>query len=140
MKNLEIKTKVLKEFSVRLKVPVEIEATVWAEDSSEAQELALSQIRVEEYSNFTIGVEAEYNEIDNVGEVTQVQVENFSAYYLTIDEVVDNGNSMRLFAKEDMDWDDIVEVFQDEQELKEYYESIEGGEDESVVDDDDDDE
>lgn len=140
MKNLEIKTKVLKEFSVRLKVPVEIEATVWAEDSSEAEELALSQIRVEEYSNFTIGVEAEYNEIDNVGEVTQVQVENFSAYCLTIDEVVDNGNSMRLFAKEDMDWDDIVEVFQDEQELKEYYESIEGGEDESVVDDDDDDE
>ena len=115
-----IERKELKEFRVTRKAMVEFEFVVYAEDSSEAENIVDDSVHIEEYDDM-FGISYNDSYYDNGGEICKIDRAYASggswdcssyAYYTE-----ESGETKEIFKFEEDDWDDDYNVYADEQLL-----------------------
>jgi hypothetical protein len=134
-----IERKELKEFRVTRKAMVEFEFVVYAEDSSEAENIVDDSVHIEEYDDM-FGISYNDSYYDNGGEICKIDRAYASggswdcssyAYYTE-----EGGEKKEIFKFEEDDWDDDYNVYADEQLLIDEWKEQNGDVEDSDEDED----
>lgn len=120
---IEVVSKELNKYLVRMTTTIEIEVYVYAEDKYEAEALAEQEICVTEYANETIGVEINRSWDWDMNRDSDQKIEICSVGASGYVEAYDSEeiDSITLYAREEDGFDDYNNVFSSEEELREEF-------------------